>query len=126
MTRGKFAQNIKTEAARQYEQALNFHLRKFKADAEKFRGLFDVTRDALHAEWTITTPDLYTKTGKVNENSVDLDAHKVLQDTICEFIGIDDAYIVQETKRKIYGDTHAVNVTFTIVGITHENSGSRF
>ena len=125
VTRGKFAQNIKTETARQYEQALDFHLRKFKVDAEKFRVKFDVNRDALHAEWTFTTPDLYTKTGKVNENSVDLDAHKVLQDTVCEFIGIDDAYIVQETKRKVYGATHAVNVTFTIVGITHENSDFR-
>lgn len=126
MTRGKFAQNIKTEAARQYEQALNFHLRKFKADAEKFRVKFDVNRDTLHAEWTIVTPDLYTKAGKISENSVDLDAHKVLQDTICEFIGIDDAYIVQETKRKIYGATHAVYVTFTLVGIKHETSGFGF
>ena len=102
--KGKFPMLAKTEAARSYEAALKFHLEKFKSSAEIFAKTFDKDKHCLVAIWEISSPDLLTKTGKISENSTDLDAHKVLQDTIFEFIGIDDAYIVRDTRSKVQGE----------------------
>lgn len=93
----------KTEAARSYEKALKFHLEKFKEEVTKFRNSFDSEKQYLVAIWELASPEVLTKSGKVSENGVDLDAHKVLQDTIFEFIGIDDAYVMRDTRSKLQG-----------------------
>lgn len=111
--KGKFPMLAKTEAARSYESALKFHLVKFKEAAEIFRSHFDLNKHCLSAVWEFVSPEVLTKTGKVSENSTDLDAHKVLQDVIFEFIGIDDAYIMRDVRCKVHGD-YAVRLWLTI------------
>lgn len=102
--KGKFAMLAKTEAARSYEAALKHHLQQFKIAAETFRSCFDEKKHCLTVIWEFASPEVVTKSGKISENSTDLDAHKVLQDVIFEFIGIDDAYIVRDTRSKCQGD----------------------
>ncbi len=97
---------MRTEAARAYEAALIHHLMKYRAFADGFKKAFNSETQHLVATWEFTSPGVYTKAGKVSENGTDLDAHKVLQDTIMGFIGIDDAYIVKDTRTKLEGDFH--------------------
>lgn len=97
---------MRTEAAHSYEAALLFHLKKYLAHVQAFKKAFNQETQHLVATWEFTSPGVYTKAGKVSENGTDLDAHKVLQDTIMGFIGIDDAYIVKDTRTKLEGDFH--------------------
>lgn len=94
----------KTEAAHSYEKALLFHLEKFKTSAATFCASFNPKTQYLTALWMFRSPDVYTKDGAVSRNSVDLDAHKVLQDTVMRFVGIDDAYIMRDTREKGQGE----------------------
>jgi hypothetical protein len=101
VVRGKFAQNIKTEAARSYEQAIRFHLDRIPT-VKEFSQKFDKNKHQISATFHHFTPDFYTATGKISENSVDFDAHKVLVDTVCDYIGIDDAYFSDARITKQY------------------------
>ena len=114
--KGKFWMMVKTEAARSYELALKFHLVKYATAMETFKNNFDPKKHCLVAIWEFVSPEVLTKTGKISENSTDLDAHKVLQDVIFESIGIDDAYIMRDTRSKIHGD-YAVRLDLRIHGL---------
>lgn len=94
----------KTEAARMYEEAILMELGPYSAEVQEFAKKFDINKHCLEAIWELHSPDVLTKTGKISENGTDLDAHKVLQDTVMGFIGIDDAYIVKDTRTKLHGD----------------------
>lgn len=94
----------KTEIARQYMKAIHIKLLPYVKDVKRFKEAFDPKQHHLVAVWELWTPNLFTKEGKVSENSIDLDAHKVMQDAVFEFIGIDDAYIMQDSRRKVQGD----------------------
>lgn len=109
----KIPMESKTEAATSYEKALLHHLAKFKNSASAFRESFNKDTQYLTALWEITSPEVLTKAGKVSENGTDLDAHKVLQDTVMGFIGIDDAYIMRDTRGKSQGD-YRVTVSLVI------------
>lgn len=75
-----------------------------------FQRWFDKQTQHLHATWEFYSPEVCTSSGKYSETGVDLDAHKVLQDTIMNFIGINDAYIVSDTRTKYQGDYKVVLV----------------
>lgn len=111
--KGKVPFMGKTEAARQYEKAIEFKLKNQKNEAKIFASLFDENKHYLIAEWELTSPDLLTKENRISMNSTDLDAHKVLQDAVMEFVGIDDAYIKREIKEKFQGD-YKVSLKLTI------------
>lgn len=104
ITKGKFPMLAKTEAARSYEAALKFHLKKYENGAKEFAKSFDKEKQHIVAIWEFFSPDLLTKSGKISENSGDLDCHKVLQDVIFDFIGIDDSYVVRDTRSKYQGE----------------------
>lgn len=113
LKKGKASFLGKTEAARSYEAALKHHLGKYQYVAAGFKNSFDPQTQHLVAIWEFISPEVLTKSGKVSENGTDLDAHKVLQDTIFEFIGIDDAYIMRDTRSKCQGD-YAVKLDLRI------------
>lgn len=103
--RGVIPMNIKTEAARAYEDAIRQDLEaNYIQETALFAGAFDPKKHCLEAIWELHSPDVMTKDGRISQNGTDLDAHKVLQDTIMGFLGIDDAYIVRDTRTKIQGD----------------------
>lgn len=104
LRKGKASFIGKTEAARLYEEALLMELGPHTQEVQNFCKQFDPNKHYLVAVWELHSPDVLTKAGKVSENGTDLDAHKVLQDTIMGFIGIDDAYIMTDTRTKIQGD----------------------
>lgn len=105
LRKGKASFLGKTEAARMYEDALNQELEaNYRKQCAEFLRAFDPTKHYLVAVWELHSPDVLTKAGKVSENGTDLDAHKVLQDTIMGFVGIDDAYIMTDTRTKVQGD----------------------
>lgn len=106
---------FKTEAATAYEKAIIKHLAPFVDQIKVFASQFDKKKHGLEAKWVFETPDFYTKEGKISENSVDLDAHKVLQDTIMECVGVDDAYIMTDARGKFFAPVHTVVVRLTIV-----------
>lgn len=118
MSKGR-PMNIKTEAARQYEKALMQDLEPYEDQAHEFFESFNSKRHHLNAFWILSSPDVLTKAGHYSQTGTDLDAHKVLQDTIMKFVGIDDGYIAMDTRAKIQGD-YKVEVTLTI----RENDGS--
>lgn len=115
VNRGKFPQMIKTEAARLYEQALRKLLEPYEMQKDKFISSFDEDKHGIVATYYHGTPDLFTKTGKINLRSVDLDAHKVLKDVIAQFFGIDDGYILKEVSTKLYSKTHTLIVRYEII-----------
>lgn len=104
----------KTEAAHSYERALVDNLKKYKKECMDFASSFDSDKHHLVAIWEFHSPDVKTKSGKFSQTGTDLDAHKVLQDTIMRFIGIDDGYIVRDTRTKIQG-SYAVLLDLRII-----------
>lgn len=125
VTRGKFAQNIKTEAARLYEQALKQLLKSYASDKDQFIKLFNEDKHGIKAEFSHGTPSMFTAAGKISQRSVDLDAHKVLKDVIFEFIGLDDSMVIECTDRKFYSPHHVTIIDLEIVPkgyseVTHE------
>jgi hypothetical protein len=115
IVRGKFAQIIKTEAAKSYEEAIHQHLTKYILNQQNFIKEFDEMKHALKVDWIFGTPDLYTRSRKLSNTSVDLDAHKVLQDSVMSFVGIDDSYIIRETRAKEYSPDHCVMIFIQII-----------
>ena len=102
--KGKASFLGKTEAAHSYEQALVQMLKPMSERCLAFASSFDSKTQHLVAIWEFHSPEVKTKDGKYSQTGTDLDAHKVLQDTIFRFIGIDDGYIVRDTRTKIQGD----------------------
>jgi len=115
VVRGKFAQNIKTEAARMYEQAIAQLLKPYKEQRDTFLASFDQDKHAIRADFYHGTPILFTKTGKISLNSVDLDGHKVLKDCIAEFMGIDDGYIIKDSNSKFYSPNHVTIIKLEVI-----------
>ena len=111
----------KTEAAEQYEKALLFHLQKYKTMAELFAKNFNRKTDHLVATWEFSSPDTNTKEGWLSQTGTDLDAHKVCQDTIMKFVGIDDAFIKKDIREKFQGD---FRVSLELV--IRENNGAHY
>lgn len=114
--KGKFSFIGKTKIAEAYEDAIRQELKQFQFECLLFKQHFNPLTQAISAKWMLYSPDTLTKAGKVSENSTDLDAHKVLQDTIFEFVGIDDAYVVNDFRAKRQGD-FKVLLTLAIVEI---------
>lgn len=115
VTRGKFAQNIKTEAARMYEAAIAQLLKPYKEQRDTFLASFEQDIHAIQADFYHGTPKLYTATGKINLNSLDLDAHKVLKDCIAQFIGIDDGYTIKDSNSKFYSPDYTTIIKLSII-----------
>lgn len=111
--KGRVPMMIKTQIARAYEEAIQLELFPREEEVKTFREAFNPNINYLVAEWILASPDVFTKEGRVSRNSTDLDAHKVLQDTVMKFIGIDDAYILVDKREKIQGE-YSVKVSLTI------------
>ena len=100
----KQAMVVKTEAGRSYEKALKQVIKKYAEEAKLLTAEFDPQKFGLFFQATYYTPEFYTKDGRISQTSTDLDAHKILQDVISGFIGIDDGYIIDSYTRKRYAE----------------------
>lgn len=87
--------NIKTPLAREFEKDVTQRLEKYTEEINKFKQEFDPKVHYISAEYTIYTPSeiIFTKDGWISSRSVDLDAHKCLQDTIFRFMDLDDKLV---------------------------------
>ena len=87
--------NIKTPLCREFENDLSARMLEFQDKCVKFRQSFDPDKNYISAEYYIFTPrtSLFTLKNHISSKSVDLDAHKVLQDTIFRFLELDDKLI---------------------------------
>ena len=87
--------NIKTPLCRSFDEDLTARMDEFKANCLLFKKLFDENKNYISAEYYIFTPreSLITLKGTISSKSVDLDAHKVLQDTIFKYLDMDDKLI---------------------------------
>lgn len=94
VTKGR-PMNIKTPLAREFEKDVIQRLEIYSDAINKFCKSFDPKIHYISAEYHIYTPMeiLFTKEGVISSRSVDLDAHKCLQDTIFRFMGIDDKLV---------------------------------
>jgi len=108
IVKGKVAMVIKTEAARSYESALAFHLQKYGMEASSFASQFDKKKQHLEAFWSYYSPNVRNKDGSYSLTSGDDDSHKVLQDVIMAFIGINDGIIVESHRKKVQGEYRVV------------------
>jgi hypothetical protein len=87
--------NVKTPLCREYEKDLFSRMNEFKAPAASFKKAFDPHKHYISAEYYIFTPDsqLFTVDKRISAKAVDLDAHKVMQDTIFKYIDLDDKLV---------------------------------
>lgn len=87
--------NIKTPLCREFEKDLYSRMLEFQNKCIKFRKSFNPDKNYISAEYYIFTPrtSLFTLKNQISSKSVDLDAHKVLQDTIFRFLELDDKLI---------------------------------
>ncbi len=109
--------NIKTEAARAYEKALLKDLKKFEKEALEFKLSFDRKKHKLEAVWVFYTQDLMTADNAISLNSNDLDCHKVLQDVVMGFVGLNDAIICRDVREKVHMDKDGFKLYLSIVPI---------
>jgi len=89
--------NIKTPLCREFEKDVEGRMKEFSSHALSFKEAFNPDKHYISAEYFIFTPreSLFTLKGQISSKSVDLDAHKVLQDTIFKCIQLDDKLIRQ-------------------------------
>jgi len=87
--------NIKTPLCREFEKDVVSRMNEFKHQSAKFKEVFDPYKNYISAEYYVFTPkdQLFTLEQKISAKAVDLDAHKVLQDSIFKYIGLDDKLI---------------------------------
>jgi len=87
--------NIKTQLAREFEKDVLNRLEIYSDRITKFKSSYDPKVHYISAEYAIYTPAefLFTKDYTISARSVDLDAHKCLQDTIFSFMGLDDKLV---------------------------------
>ena len=95
ISKGKRPMNIKTPLCREFENDVQSRMRQFSEDSISFKEAFDPEKHYICAEYYIFTPreQLFTLKGQISAKAVDLDAHKVLQDTIFRCIDLDDKLI---------------------------------
>lgn len=84
--------NIKTPLCREYEKDLETRLLKFSLEILKFIEAHDPDEHYIVATYLIFTPEdlLFTQKGTISSRTLDVDAHKVMTDTIFRSIGLDD------------------------------------
>lgn len=99
VTKNHRPMNIKTPLCREYEKDLTNRMKQFEAESNHFSKMFDRKKHYLSAEYYLFTPqnELFTLDEAISAKAVDLDAHKVMQDTIFKCIGLDDKIIRHTT-----------------------------
>jgi len=87
--------NIKTPLAREYEKDLAFRLKEYAGRMIIFRNTYHPLKHYVSVEYYIYTPKemLFTKDGHISAKSVDLDAHKIMQDVLFDCLGLDDKLV---------------------------------
>lgn len=95
INKGRRPMNIKTPLCREFEADLELRMKQFVPDVARFKASFNPDNNYISAEYYIFTPreQLFTLKGHISSKSVDLDAHKVMQDTIFRSMGMDDKLI---------------------------------
>lgn len=90
---------IKTPLCREFEKDLTSRLEDFQEAFRDFSEMFDVNCKHLSVTYLIYTPSdsLFKKDGGISSRSVDVDAHKVMQDVLFKCIGVDDKFIRNAT-----------------------------
>ena len=89
-------------------------------DLNAIRGYFkdfDEKCDTLVVSMVFYTPELITKKGTINKNSLDIDnIHKNISDLIFACQGkIDDSAITELNIKKLYGPEFKIVLTYNIV-----------
>jgi hypothetical protein len=92
IAKGKRPMNIKTPLCREYEKDLETRLLQFSKEMEAFKTIFIPDEHYIVATYLIFTPEdlLFTQKGTISSRTLDVDAHKVMTDTIFRSIGLDD------------------------------------
>ncbi len=87
--------NIKTPLCREFEKDVMSKMEEFSKECQEFKNQFNPKKHYISAEYYIFTPreSLFTVNGNISSRSVDLDAHKVFQDTIFRYIDLDDKLV---------------------------------
>jgi hypothetical protein len=87
--------NIKTPLCREFEKDIENRMQEFSGSSHSFKKAFNPDKHYISAEYYIFTPkeSLFTVKNQISAKAVDLDAHKVLQDTIFRCIDLDDKLI---------------------------------
>ena len=86
---------IKTPLAREFEKDLMNRLLKFSNNISEFVSNFDKKIHFISAKYSFYTEyqTLFTKDGCISNRAGDLDSHKLFQDTLFSFMGLDDKLI---------------------------------
>jgi hypothetical protein len=95
IAKGRRPMNIKTPLCREFEKDLELRMKQFVPDVVRFKASYNPEINYISAEYYIFTPreQLFTLKGAISSKSVDLDAHKVMQDTIFRSMDMDDKLI---------------------------------
>ena len=93
--------NIKTPLAREFEKDITNRMEIYRPAINEFTKSFDRQLHYISAEYFIYTPmeAMFTKDGHISSRSVDLDAHKLLQDTIFKSMELDDKLVREVSYR---------------------------
>jgi hypothetical protein len=113
---------IKTPLAREFEKDVLDRLKEFSASITEFVLNFDKKQHFVSAEYIFYTEYdvLFTKEGSVSNRAGDLDSHKLFQDTLFSFMGLDDKLIrdVRYLSYPSYDDKPNAKVTFKLESLT--------
>jgi hypothetical protein len=109
---------IKTPLAREFEKDVISRLEKNKERILNFVSSFDKKIHYLSAEYILFTPleILFTKEGAISNRAGDLDSHKLLQDTIFSFMGLDDKLVREVRYRSVVSndDKHNIQISYKL------------
>lgn len=109
---------IKTPLAREFEKDVLNRLEKDRTPIMEFVSSFDKKLHFIKAEYVLFTPEdiLFTKNGCVSNRAGDLDAHKLFQDTLFSFMGLDDKLIRDVRYHSLVSrtDKHDIKIIFKL------------
>jgi len=106
---------IKTQIARLFEKDLLTRFQTMEGARDRFFLTYDELKHFLKVEIQVETPReiLFTKKKTVSKKSIDWDAHKVFNDMVHDFLGIDDSQVLEATVKKVVSRDNNWNFIYT-------------
>lgn len=105
---------IKTQLAKLFEKDMIARFQMFEGARDLFFLTYDEKKHYLLVNILVETPKevLITKANTISKRSIDWDAHKVFNDMVHNFLGIDDSQVLVARVIKIPSRDEHWNFTF--------------
>lgn len=106
---------VKTNEARKFQKTIAAYMSANKQPIKELNEFFDENNHNLMAHIKVTSPNFYTKSGRLNKKDIDTgNCEKALIDAMFKFFDFDDVFITDHFIQRRYGKTFCIDVTLHV------------